>query len=196
VAVVVVLVVGFPAAARADWLFSPFLGSTFAGATTLPVDQGASAAHMILGGSAGLWSRGLFGVEADFAFAPSFFQDDNTTGIITSSNVVTFAMDLVVAAPVSVTRESLRPYVVGGLGWMHASVEEGFFLFPEIFGRARNSVGMNVGGGAIGFLTPNTGVRFDLRHFRSLERDDNELTGERRSLLSYWRATVGVVIRR
>jgi hypothetical protein len=55
---------------------------------------------------------------------------------------------------------------------------------------------MNVGGGAIGFLTPNTGVRFDLRHFRSLERDDNELTGERRSLLSYWRATVGVVIRR
>ena len=28
-----------------------------------------------------------------------------------------------------------------------------------------------VGGGAIGFLTPRTGVRFELRHFRTFERE-------------------------
>ena len=31
----------------------------------------------------------------------------------------------------------------------------------------RNLVAMSVGGGAIGFLTPRAGVRFDLRHIAS-----------------------------
>jgi hypothetical protein len=55
---------------------------------------------------------------------------------------------------------------------------------------------MNLGGGAIGFITARTGVRFEIRHFRSLEREENPFTSESASLLSFWRATVGVVIRR
>ena len=183
--------------ADADWFFTPFIGGAFAGSTALPdLEQGASATQVIFGGSVGLWTPRVFGFEGDFSYAPRFFETDNRTGIVTNSNVFTLGGSVVAAMPLSVTRESLRPYLIGGLGWMHASIEESQNLFPEIFGRARNSTGINFGGGAVGFISPRTGFRFELQQFRSLERDENRLTGETKSLLSFWRATVGVVIRR
>jgi len=197
VAVAGLLVVLSPHMADADWVFAPFVGSAFAGSTALPdLEQGASSAQLIFGGSVGWWSTGLFGVEGDFGYAPRFFDRDNLAGIVTNSNALTLGANIVVATPVSVTRESLRPYLVAGLGWMHASIDDSNNLFPELFGRARNAVGMNVGGGAVGFISQRTGFRFELRHFRSLERDTDLFTGERESLLSFWRATAGVVIRR
>jgi hypothetical protein len=196
VVLVSLVLCGSTASARADWLFTPFFGSTFAGSTVLPdLEQSAGGAHLIFGGEAGWWSSGVFGIETDFAFVPAFFE--RTQGVlVTESNVLTLGMDVVVATPLSVTRESLRPYLIGGLGWMHSSIEERQGLFPELFGRAQNSAAVNVGGGAMGFFTPRTGVRFEVRHFRSLKRDTDVLTGESGSLLSYWRATVGVVIKR
>lgn len=196
-AIVGLLLMASPRVADADWIFAPFLGSTFAGSTALPdLEQGASSTQVIFGGSAGLWTRGIFGVEGDFAYAPRFFETDNSGGIFLNSNALTFSGNIVIATPVSVTRESLRPYLVGGLGWMHASIDEVQIVLPEVLGRARNSVALNFGGGAIGFLSPRTGVRFEVRHFRSLERDSDLFTGETQSLLSFWRATVGVVIKR
>jgi len=193
-AIVGLLLVLSPRVADADWIFAPFIGSTFAGSTALPdLEQGASSTQLIFGGSAGLWTRGIFGVEGDFSYAPRFFERDNQAGLVTSSNMFTLGGNVVVTTPVSVTRESLRPYIVGGLGWMHASIDE--LTSTVLPGSTRNSVAMNFGGGAIGFLTPDVGVRFELRHFRSLERDEEFLTGETRSLLSFWRVTVGVVIR-
>ena len=186
-----------PTRAHADWLFTPFLGGTFAGKTALPdLEQGAGSTQVVFGGMAGWWSSGILGIEGDFGYVPRFFKRDISAGLVAESNVATLGLDLVITTPVSVTRESLRPYLVGGLGWMHASIDESLNLFPEFFGDGKNSIGMNIGGGAIGFLTPRTGVRFELRQFRSLERDVNPFTGERQSLLSFWRATVGVVIRR
>jgi len=186
-----------PATAHADWIISPFLGATFAGTTALlDLDQGAGSTQVVFGGSAGWWTAGVLGVEGDFGYVPRFFKRDSPTGLVADSNVATLGLDVVVTTPVSITRESLRPYLVGGLGWMHASIDESLNLFPELFGRASNSVSLNLGGGAIGFFTPRTGVRFDLRQFRSLERDENPFTGERGPLLSFWRVTVGVVIRR
>lgn len=197
-AIVSLLLMLSPRAASADWIFAPFIGSTFAGATALPdLEQGASSSQLIFGGSAGLWTRGIFGVEGDFAYAPRYFETDNTGGIFINSNALTFSGNVVLATPVSVTRESLRPYLVGGLGWMRASIQEvGDSGLEDLLGRARNSVGVNIGGGAVGFVTPRTGFRFEVRHFRSLERDTDRFTGETQSLLSFWRATVGVVIRR
>ena len=196
-AIVGLLLMVSPRVADADWIFAPFIGSTFAGSTALPdLEQGASSTQLIFGGSAGLWTRGIFGVEGDFAYAPRFFETDNIGGIFLNSNALTFSGNIVIATPVSVTRDSLRPYLVGGLGWMHASIDEVQIVLPEVLGRARNSVALNFGGGAIGFLSPRTGVRFEIRHFRSLERDEDLFTGETQSLLSFWRATVGVVIKR
>jgi Outer membrane protein beta-barrel domain len=191
------LLVLLPSVASADWLFAPFVGGAFGGSTALlDLEQGASSTQIIFGGSAGWWSPGLIGFESDLSYAPRFFERDNLAGLVTDSNMLTWGGNVVVAMPVSVTRESLRPYVLGGLGWIHTSIDEGSNVFPEFLGRARNSVGMNFGGGAIGFISPRTGFRFEVRHFRSLERAEDPVTLENTSLLSFWRATVGVVIRR
>jgi hypothetical protein len=172
-----VLLCGTTRTAYADWLYTPFIGAIFAGTTVLPdLEQGAGSTQTVFGGSAGWLSSGVVGIEAEFSYAPRFFER-TSGGLVTDSNLATAGVDLMIAAPLSVTRESLRPYLVGGVGWMHAAIEEGANIFPEIFGRARNSANVNLGGGAIGLVTPRTGVRFDLRHFRSLERDTNPLTG-------------------
>jgi opacity protein-like surface antigen len=186
-----------PSTASADWLYIPFFGATFAGSTaSVDLEHGASSTQFIFGGSVGWWSQGIIGFEGDFGYAPRFFERNNRGGLVTNSNAVTLEGNVIIAAPLSFTRESLRPYLVAGLGWMHFSIEEGTEFFPEFFGSAQNSVGMNIGGGVIGFITPRTGIRFEVRQFRSLDRDRNPLTAEPDSQLSFWRATVGVVIRR
>ena len=89
------------------------------------------------------------------------------------------------------TRESLRPYLVGGLGMMHASSND----VADIFSFRSNFLGLSLGGGAIGLVTPRTGFRFDLRQFRSLSPEDAAPTTAGGTKLSFWRASVGIVIR-
>jgi hypothetical protein len=176
----------------------PFAGTTFAGSTSFfDPEQGTSTAQLIFGGTAGWWGAGILGVEGDFGYAPRYFETDNTPlgDIISDSNLVTLGGNVVIATPLSVTRESLRPYLVGGLAWMHFSTNEIGGVLPELFG-ARNSVALHLGGGAVGFVSQRTGFRFEVRQFRSLERERDLLTTETKSRLTFWRATVGVVIRR
>jgi hypothetical protein len=181
-----------PAApARADFLISPFFGSSFAGSTTLlDLDVGAvSLKHWTYGASASWLSDSVLGVEGDFAMVPGFFENPDGAGLVVSSRVTTMTGSIIAALPLSVTRESLRPYVVGGLGLMRASVEDLINL-----NESGNWLGMQIGAGAIGFISDRAGVRFDLRHTRALSRDTT-LRGERTSKLSFWRATVGVTLR-
>ena len=177
--------------AGADFLFTPFVGTTFGGNTTLlDLDVGAaSAKHWTFGGSAAWLSDQILGVEADFAMTPGFFQNSSGTGLVVSSRVTTFTGNVLAAFPLSVTRESLRPYVTGGLGLMRASSEDLIGLTET-----GNWVALQIGAGAIGFINDRTGVRFDLRNSRALSRDTT-LLGERKSKLSFWRATVGVTVR-
>jgi opacity protein-like surface antigen len=182
------------AEARADWFFTPFIGTTFGTQTSfvLPEAGAGSGAQLIFGGSAALLSRGIFGVEADYGYAPRFFERDNRAGLTSGSNVNTLSGSAIFAVPLSVTRESLRPYVTGGLGLMHAAAKDTNF---DITTFDANFVGFNVGGGAIGLISPRTGFRFEIRHFRSVQNALNALTGESSARLSFWRATIGVVIR-
>jgi hypothetical protein len=177
--------------ARADFLITPFLGSTFGGNTTLlDLDTGAaSAKHWTFGGSAAWLSDQILGVEADFATVPGFFQNSSGTGLITGSRVTTLSGNVLAAVPLSVSRESLRPYVTSGVGLMHATADDLIGL-----NEAGDWLGFQVGGGAFGLITERAGVRFDLRHCRALSRDTT-LRGERTSKLSFWRATVGVLLR-
>jgi hypothetical protein len=195
--VVLILLALFPTSASADWLYIPFFGATFAGSTArLDLEHGAGSTQFIFGGSVGWLSQGIIGFEGDFGYAPRFFERDNTGGLVDNSNALTLTGSVIIAAPLSFTRESLRPYLVAGAGWMHLSIEElGGGVLPELFGSA-NSVGMNIGGGAIGFISPRTGIRFEVRQFRSLDRTRNPATAESDSQLSFWRATLGVVLRR
>lgn len=188
------LIFSSAAEARADWLFTPFIGTRFGLDTSyILLEPGAAdGGKLIFGGSAALLSRGVFGVEADYGYAPHFFEDDNRAGAVAGSNVNTLMGSVIFAMPLSITRESLRPYAIGGLGLMHAAAKDAVF---DTFTFDDNFVGYNVGGGAIGLISPRTGFRFEIRHFRSVQNRPNELTGESGARLGFWRATVGVVIR-
>jgi Outer membrane protein beta-barrel domain len=187
-----VVLCGSPRETRADYLFMPFIGGAFARETVFRtgVEQGEGSTHVIFGGSVSWLSSGIFGFEGDFAYAPRFFERDNPLDDILDSNVLTLSGNVIVAVPLSVSEYSLRPYAVGGVGLIHSGIN---YLVPTPVDD--NSLGFNVGGGAIGFLTRRTGVRFELRHFRTFDREPNQVL-EVLPKLSFWRFTVGVVIRR
>ena len=189
----VVVALGNATEARADWMFTPFVGSSFGTETSYVIlETGAiSSSQLIFGGSAALLSRGIFGVEGDFSYAPRFFEQDNRAGNIIGSNVSTLSGSVIMALPLSISQESLRPYAVAGMGLMHAAANDAVF---DAFSFDDNFAGLNVGGGAIGLISRSTGFRFEIRHFRSIH-NANTLTGESSARLSFWRATVGIVIR-
>src|SRR5262245_54546786 len=92
--------------AQADWLITPFLGMGFAGETTfLVLERGAGESKLTIGGSFALVGDGLLGLEADIAHTPNFFQGDDPLGLITSSRVTTVSGNVMLAAPLAITRE-------------------------------------------------------------------------------------------
>jgi outer membrane protein with beta-barrel domain len=186
-----VVLCGSPRETRADYLFMPFIGGAFARQTVFNtgVEQGEDSTHVIFGGSVSWLSSGILGVEGDFAYAPRFFESENPLDIL-GSNLLTLSGNVIAAVPLSVSEYSLRPYAIGGIGLIHSGIS--YLLQPAV---DDNSLGFNVGGGAIGFLTRRTGVRFELRHFRTFEREPSEF-GDVGPRVGFWRFTVGVVIRR
>jgi hypothetical protein len=193
---VVAAAAGFAAPARADIYFSPFIAVKFGGETTLldpdfvagSSDAAEKAKKVTWGGSV-LWlGTGVLGFEGDIAFTPGYFQGDLQN--VQSSRVTTLLGNVVVAAPLTLTRESLRPYASAGWGLMRAEseIEAGLSYW-------RNLSGFNVGGGAIGMLSRRTGVRWDLRYLRGIGDAEGGGTLGGSAKLSYWRASMAVVIR-
>jgi opacity protein-like surface antigen len=187
-----VLTCAAPSSAAADWYVTPFIGNAFRGTTTF-VDEysGKARRKMTVGGSASL-IVGVFGVEVDYAWVPRFFQDPDPEVIIVNSRVQTLTGNVIVAAPLSLTRESLRPYAVMGVGTMAAHVEYFRDLLPRV---DDNLTAFAVGGGVIGMLGNRTGVRFDVRRFTNLDRDTPSGTTFGPARLHYWRGTVGLTLR-
>ncbi len=180
-----------PAEARADWLITPFLGYSFAGETTLLVFEKVTGRKLTLGASVALLGDGILGLEVDIAHKSHFFEGSDPLGLVLTSRVTTLSGNMIVAAPLAVTRESLRPYFVGGLGLLQARSKHAAGLFPL----EQDLLGLSIGAGAIGFLTERTGLRFDLRHIKAISGNDGPFARPGISRLSFWRATTGVTIR-
>ena len=112
---------------------------------------------------------------------------------MSGSRSIALMGNAVLTTPRSWNEYGLRPFVSGGLGLLHVSTED----VGEVLGLNENLFGFNVGGGATGFITNTTGLRFDLRYFRHLKPielgEEGESFGDVR--LSYWTATIGVVFR-
>ena len=195
IVVLAVAAVAWARAARAELLVIPFIGGAFQGQATLPVPGIIAPAPVDLSkslavGVAGVWlTSGILGAEAELLYSPKFFETAGTL-VLPSSQISSRATmlggNLVVAMPRSITRDSLRPYLVGGLGVQRAIREDVLNINPI----DRNLLVLNVGGGVIGYLGDRSGVRFDLRRTRVVH--DGETPGIE---LSYWRATVGVTFR-
>jgi opacity protein-like surface antigen len=175
---------------HADWLITPFIGTTFGISTAFQDFEGAaSSKHVMFGGSFTWLSDGIIGVEGEYAHAPRFFESDEGERFVLSSQVTTFSGHFMVAAPLVVTGDSLRPFVLAGLGVVHSKID---LTVPV--GVTDNSLGLQLGGGAIGFVSNRAALRFDLRHVRTLRRRDTILA-QRETKLSFWRAAIGVAIR-
>jgi hypothetical protein len=188
------------AEAAADWYFTPFFGWDLGANTTLADLQyiGANRTKVTFGGSAAL-TIGIIGVEADYAFIPQFFLNPDPKPSpfppppVLGSHVQTISGNVMLLAPLTWTRESLRPYLAGGLGWMDASAS---YAPEEAFPVNCNLTALNVGGGAIGMLGNRAGLRFDFRRFRGISPTSSSCGPSVSSpRVNFWRATVGVTLR-
>ncbi len=180
-----------PLDASADIFVSPFIGLKFKGDTNeLDLENGAGETKPTLGISGVVVSDKGLGVELEFGYSSRFFERADRA-LVTRSGVTTVTGNVLLAAPLSITRESLRPYVVGGLGWMHASANDILAFGPV----SNDFLGLTLGAGAVGFIGDVTGLRFDLRYLKSLTSGDTSNVSGDRARLSFWRATIGVVFR-
>jgi hypothetical protein len=178
-----------PALAQTDVLIVPFVGLKFGTATSIAIAEPTSSAKKLTFGASGMILTDKFlGVEADLGQTPQFFGG-GAQELVTSSVETTLTGNLVLAVPKVITQESLRPYVVAGLGLMHTRVSTARGALDT----KSNLLGLDIGGGAIGMLSPRAGARFELRRFKNLTNDPGAVTigGTR---LSFWRLTAGLVL--
>jgi len=181
-----------PAAdAAADWLITPFIGSSFAPETTFLIFEEGAGRTLTLGGSVAFLTDGIFGLELDVAHTPGFFEGSDPRGLVLTSRVTTLTGNVILAVPLSITRESLRPYVVAGLGLLQARSKHAAGLFPV----DEDLLGVDIGAGAIGMVNARTGLRFDVRYVKAAGGADGPFARPGLSRLSFWRGTAGVVLR-
>ena len=190
-------VLATPAAAFAEWHITPMVGLTFAGKTTLVDPEVATGeVHTNIGISGAFLTSGLFGVEAIATTTPKFFQsDDAPVPFVESSRVTTLMGNVVVTAPQKWTEYFLRPFVSGGFGLLRTSKQDSGEV-AEVLSTTTNLFGYNIGGGAIGFFSRSTGVRFDFRYYSTVRGTDHGAVAFGDVHVRFLTASVGVVIRR
>jgi hypothetical protein len=177
--------------AAAEWQLKPFLGLTFGGTTTfVDLDDAAGHPHVVYGGSV-TWLGEIVGVELEFGHTPGFFEAGQVQ-LVKRSSTTTLTGNVVIALPRRIAQYGLRPYFVGGAGMIRAHIGDALDAFPI----ADNLVGVNLGGGATGFLTSRVGLNWDVRHFATVGGN----TGVRGvslgpEQLSFWRASMALAFR-
>jgi hypothetical protein len=194
-------VLALPRTVAAEWHITPLIGFTFAGKTTLLDPQVATdKRHLDFGGAITLLGGGVIGAETIIVFTPDFFQTDRTpleTDVgrveFSSSRTIAVMGNVVLTLPRRLTEYSLRPFVSGGFGILRASKTE---AVTDVFPLHLNLAGFNIGGGAVGFFSQHTGVRFDLRYYSTVHGTDHGPVAIGDVHLRYMTASVGVVIRR
>jgi len=165
------------APAQAETFATGFGGTSFGGDTSS--NQGT------LGLGLGWLGGGVFGFEVMFHHTPDFFGDNDFLG---SNNVSTLMGNLMLSAPIDRT----RIYASGGAGLMRSRVDDA----DDFFDVNRDDFGVNVGGGVLGYLSENVGLRGDVRYFRNVgdPEPDAEFDIDFGSF-SYWQATAGLAVR-
>jgi len=180
-----------PASARAEWQAKPFGGVTFGGGSPfVDLDRVQGKSKLNLGVSA-LWLGEVLGIEGDVATTSGFFSGDSKQ--ILRSHVATVSGNVVIALPKRIAQYTLRPYVVGGLGFAHVSFTDGV----KTLDYSKVLPAWDVGGGATGFVSDTVGLNWDVRLFRTLRPERPNPTGAviEEKKLSFWRASMGISIR-
>ena len=175
------------ASASADWLFTPNIGTGFGGSAS-------GREHLSWGASIGWMGEGIVGWEADLAFTPEFFEgDDDDIDFADGSNVSSFMANVIFGMPVGgTTGGGFRPYLSAGAGVLQQQVQSA----DQLFEIDNSEFGLNVGAGAMGFMSDHIGFRGDLRYYRALGDPDEDLEFDLGLAdFNFWRGSVGVTFR-
>lgn len=189
------MLLAVPGVARADLFLVPFAGMKFGGSTSIvDFESAAGKRKLVLGVAARQVDDGIIGYEIEFANIAEYFANQKVAAIIgplvkPGSSVNNLAGGLVLSAPPGLTGGGLRPYVAVGGGLIHAQSEDAF----DVIKVRRTVAALSLGVGAVGMLTNNVGVRFDVRHLRSISKDAP--TGGVGHQVAYSRFTVGLLLR-
>ena len=179
-------------AAAAEKQIRPFVGVTFAGATTFVDFENAAGGPNGVIGAAAVWLGDIVGVEADLGWARSFFQSGDQHQVL-HSGVTTATGSIVLTLPRRLTEYTLRPYLVAGAGVMHVAIEHPLGVLPV----TDTLPVIDLGAGAVGFVTNRVGVAWDIRRLGSI-KDRTAPTGVTiggAARLSFWRASMAVAFR-
>jgi len=151
--------------------------------------------HVNIGCAVTLLGKGILGVEGVTVFTTGFRGiDPAATNLIDSSRVFGLAGNAVLTTPKHLTEYSLRPYVSGGFGFMRLDVNH--VKGAEAVSLHESFPALNIGGGAVGFLTDHTGVRFDFRYYKRIGETTSGLVALDHPEVSFMTLSVGVVFRR
>jgi hypothetical protein len=189
-----VFVLSRPATARADFFVIPFAGIKFGGSTSIvDLELAAGKKKLVLGIAALKIDDRVIGFEAEFGNIAGFFNNEKEAGdeplVQTGSYVNDLTGSVVLSLPPGATRGGLRPYAVVGGGLIHAASLD----LARVLQVRRTVPAINLGFGAIGLITNNVGVRFDVRHLRSLATDPP--IGSVSRSINYSRLTIGLLLR-
>lgn len=175
----------------ADWHFTPFIGTSFHGSTTIvDLDDAVERVHSNYGVVVDRVGGGPLAIEGLFSYVPGFL-DRRDVNIVTSARTFVLMGNLMIATPRKWNEYGLRPFASGGVGLLHASTNDFLRAFPL----RRNVLGYNIGAGAVGFVSVSTGLRFEARYFSNLLPSEASGESVSREHLSFWTASVGLVIR-
>jgi hypothetical protein len=189
-----------PRSASADWVLTPFVGWNFGGSADVSGNGGVSTVNRFAhkanyGVSAAYMGKGIVGGEVDFGYSPSFYANTTTTGLqfASSNNVTTLTGNVIVGIPIGGAGASVRPYAVGGVGLLRSKVGDAEGLFNV---SSKNDFGFDVGGGVMGFVHQNIGLRGDVRYFRGFKgAPSSSATGLALGNFQFWRASAGVTFK-
>ena len=180
-----------PARPSAEWQIRPFLGVTFGGGTTFVDFEGAAGKPNLVFGANGRLLGDVIGIDVDFGHAPGFFQTGGRQ-LVRESSATTLTGNVVLTPPRRLTEYILSPYFVVGAGLMHARIDD----FLGGLSIASTLPAMDVGGGVNGFLSGRIGLSWDARYFRSVGEKPLRGFSIGPEYLSFWRASMALVIRR
>jgi len=181
-----IVFVGAPMLARAEGFVVPWIGTSFSQGPDFPA---ASSQRPSFGAALGtIGGGGIFGVDIDVGYTPSFFGP--SSGSLGNNSLITAMADLILGLPIeSRGGKGARPYASIGSGLIRSQTNTS--------GPANaNNFGWNGGGGVMGNFSSHVGLRGDLRYFRTV---NNTTVANTISLspgsFHFWRASVGLILR-
>jgi hypothetical protein len=176
--------------AFAEWQARPFLGVSFAGTTTfIDLSQAAGTPNVVFGGNGALLGD-VFGVEADFGWGPGYFQSGDQQ-LVRGNSVTTLTGNAIIAMPRHLTRYTLGPYFVAGAGLIHVHIDD----LSNVLAVSSTLPAIDIGGGVTGFLTDKIGLNWEVRYFTSVGEGQVRGFSLGPEELSFWRASMGLVLK-